>query len=614
MPGPRRFLSADPYSGGQQLTVDDTSNFVPNWQLPPSPPDDMIMAFADDGRSPTPVDPYTQKIKSFRNYIGENYAKPYVGEALAGALLDEDPLLNSHYSSEGKSGMRQAGAIAGSLPVGLALGAGKSLLKGGMRAAASAEPTVAKLLERGGAEFTGEHAVEEAGRFGRSPSMSSIADDVGGPGTPNVGPQFQERVAARAELARQGLPQSEIERIMQHAGEGTILDIPNIRNMGPTDELELLNRLHARGQGVQGVANPNNIPGISQLGRPARPAVSASRAPAIITPRRTGERVSPSGLILPQKPFEPTPGRILSIDPAAWENPDRIPTMEELIGAGYFDEGRPVDVSGITNKTNLQNPLGQRFMWKGGNAGGTGTTAREQIISSSQGHGRRGVIQEEAGSRLANLVNMKTPLAVETVEGGTIQPFVHGSPKQLGMVVNDERYRGAIPAVSLDRADLAHQMQEEQVIDTLGQISDRHEGQFLWDPQTSQMTPVDKGINYLMDYRQGGMRGTQGVPGRYFPGGGGDVADYYSTYGKLKSGGAWNKHLDPEVYQRTIARMKGISEADYRKALTPLKRIENYSGARELTDADFDALMRNFMGEIDTLGPRFENYYNLHKP
>jgi hypothetical protein len=273
--------------------------------------------------------------------------------------------------------------------------------------------------------------------------------------------------------------------------------------------------------------------------------------------------------------------------PGAWDNPDYIPTIGELIG-DHRSMGR-MGLGGMSSKRVLAAPGGLEYLHKGTPFGGVGNSETERIISGSQGQFLPSIVDEEVGTRYSNLINQKTPVAVQTKEGGTLQKMVPNMKAMEDMTRMEK-----------DDPRIWSQMSAEQPVDTLGQISDRHSGQFFYDENKGLMIPGDKGINYLEDYKGGPMRSWRGQN---------DVASYYNTYGEMERGGQFNQYLDPTKGHETISRIEQIPEADYRKALSPLKRKRG-----GMSDAEFNDIMRGFMGEIPTLRGRFTDYYRMHQP
>jgi hypothetical protein len=571
-------VSAQPWRAtvGPRRTIDDS------WEQP-SPmatPDDYIMAMPDYGRQETQQDPFTKYIQKSRNYIGENYAKPYVGQFAKGALEDNvlGDLLTGAPVPKDMTGSRALGnvaQVASMIPEGIWQG-GKAALTGAARAS---EPAIAKLLGRG-SEVAGTAAVEEMGRFGASPAMASIANDSGA-ARRFIAPHPDDARAARGVLKNMGMPSDRINAIMPDIGAGTALDLQNMRNMGPSDELHLLNRIGEKEARV------------------------AQRAPAIIIPGRN-QPPSASGLILPPNAGQITQHGMSSINPH-WTNPDVVPEIEQLMGAGYTNIGRPPGVHGASPKTFLRNQQGEDYMYKG-LPGGAIPGDEESFASIQQSASKWGgpglVNDEEAGTRLLRLLNKKTPLGVQVKEHGLITPIIHGNPRPLWELN---------PRGVHDDEQLAHQMMQEQVFDTLAQTGDRNEGQFLWDEANKKMWPVDKGLSDLREYKRGPQRAYGSSMTGQRP-----VADIgaYTPLGKSISGGsgrpnmtgAWNKYLDPKVGHEAIDVAESIPEADYREALKGLKRGGNMS------DAEFNDMMRGFMGEIPSLRQRFSDFYRLNQP
>lgn len=403
-------------------------------------------------------------------------------------------------------------------------------------------------------------------------SMSFISSPVGAVRGPFPRPQANEAMA-RNVLRQQGFPEASIDNIVANMGSDTGHDIQRMGQMGPTDEGDMLAKLHRRDAGIGPGHFQVPAPPVGQAG------IARGRAPNIIIPGRNTPRPT-------------SPGRMVSANalPGAWDNPDYIPTIGELIG-DHRSMGR-MGLGGSSPKRVLAAPGGQEFLHKGtpfGGSGGMGMSETEKIISNSQGRNLPSIVDEEAGTRFANLINQKTPLALQTKEGGTLQKMVPNMTplESMGHARKDD-------------PRLWSQMSAEQPVDTLGQITDRHSGQFFYDENSGLMIPGDKGINSLEDYKGGPMRSWQG----YQP-----VASYYNTYGEMEKGSQFNKYLDPTKGHETISRIEQIPEADYRKALSPLKRKRG-----GMSDAEFEDIMRGFMGEIPTLRGRFTDYYRLHQP
>lgn len=588
---------------GRRRTVD--GGFESSGPLPT--PDDYIMSLPDYGRQETQMDPYSQGIRRVRDYIGENYAKPYVGQFAKGAIEDNvlGDLLTGTPMPKDQTGSRTVGNIAqlaAMVPEGIWQG-GKAALGGAVK---SAEPAIAKLLGRG-SEVAGTAAVEEMGRFGASPAMASIANDSGA-ARRFIAPHPDDARAAAGELGRMGMPQGRIDAIMPHIGAGTALDLQNLRNMGPTDEMMLLNRIAEKEARVMGGGSTGaRIAGHTQTEAltPGGSQLIRRQAPAIIIPGRNAPP-SASGLIVPPNAGQITQHGMSSINPH-WLNSDVTPEIEQLMGAGYTNLGRPPGVHGASPKTFLRNQQGEDYMYKG-LPGGAIPGDEESFASIQQSASKWGgpglVNDEEAGTRLLRLMNKKTPLGVQVKEHGLITPVIHGQPPPIWKIN---------PHGLPDDEQLAHQMMQEQVFDTLAQTGDRNEGQFLWDDATKTMWPVDKGLSDIRGYKAGPQRAYGSALTGSMP-----IADIgaYKPLGKsisMGSGrpnqtGVWNKYLDPKVGHEAIDVVESIPEADYREALKGLKRNGNMS------DAEFNDMMRGFMGEIPSLRQRFSDFYRLNQP
>ena len=238
-----------------------------------------------------------------------------------------------------------------------------------------------------------------------------------------------------------------------------------------------------------------------------------------------------------------------------------------------------------------------------GGGHGAGAATESEINRRSTGWALPQIVNEEAGSRVANLLDTKTPIARQVAEGGSLQPYVKGHPFK-------EIWAGNIQGVSphaLDNANVARQMQESLPVDTLIRNSDPNRGNFMFDPDSGLVIPVDKGLAYPEMFTHGSSPNIFSNPQ--------NLAEDAYTYGRLEGRGgqrgvgAWNSHLDENVGLGFIRdKIEATPESAYREALTPIRR-----GGR-MSDADFDTLIRNFMQETQQLRPRMADWYRMHKP
>ena len=357
-------INPDPYDQpwratiGRRRTIDEgqpgVSNYTDDWKLSQPFNEDWRMALPDYGRAETQIDPYTSTVQGARTKLGQ-IAKSTIGEAAAGALLDEDPLLSSSYNPEGKSGMRQAGALAGSLPVGLALGVGTSLAKKGMRAAVSAEPAVARLLERGGSKISGM-AARDLTQEGERRVMSSAMPHPDVRIDPLANKKWQTLDDLRAAqespesweyTSSVGLPGPQLTRRIE-----TPPKLPRVVNIASDSDP------HGVGQQLfeTGLARREDIPkvmsqvdkdlagrihGFDDLTGEEKLALQA-HIDKMVEPRRLSYQQNvmagrpPSGA-----PAVHTSRRSASVNPFITpDDVDKVPAIEEIAGRGWTEAGR----------------------------------------------------------------------------------------------------------------------------------------------------------------------------------------------------------------------------------------------------------------------------------
>jgi len=254
-------------------------------------------------------------------------------------------------------------------------------------------------------------------------------------------------------------------------------------------------------------------------------------------------------------------------------------TREEIAGGPILDYGR-FDLSGIMSKGVGEGPSG-RVLEKGGLKSrddfGTPVGYAEPESSSAR---------ESAQTKVMELLGGDTPVAHRIEGGGTLQKFLPESYKSW----RDPSVNPFNAPSHVANPEIANQLAAEQARDTFGAVTDRHTGQFMFDPAAKKVVGVDKGFGRLDRY---------GFQGRLFPPEieAQDPIDMYHNIGKS---GPLAGLVDPDTYQRMAALGLSIPEPDWRRTLEPLM-----SGSQ----ADRDTQMRNFMQSIQGMPAHLEQYY-----
>jgi hypothetical protein len=253
-------------------------------------------------------------------------------------------------------------------------------------------------------------------------------------------------------------------------------------------------------------------------------------------------------------------------------------TREEIAGGPVLDYGR-FDLGGTINKRMGEGPGGKRMIEKGS---GLGRDDFGTVVGRSEPPSYSA--REEAQTKIMELLQGDTPVAHRIEGGGTMQrllpeSFEKWSYGDLSHIKNPE---------------IANQLAAEQARDIFGAITDRHGGQFMFDPAAKKMVGVDKGFGALGEY---GFRGRLMEPERIY--------GRYDPYASIAKGGQLEGLVDPDTYQRVAQLGLSIPEPEWRQVLDPLMGAE---GIR--AQSDKDTAMRNFMQSIQGMPAHLQRYYD----
>lgn len=279
------------------------------------------------------------------------------------------------------------------------------------------------------------------------------------------------------------------------------------------------------------------------------------------------------GLGTPDTPIPAGPGR---------------KTIEDVAGGPVLDYGR-FNLGGIIHKRVGEGPGGSRVMEKGG------MRSRDDFGTVSGRPMRpRESAQEEAQTRIMELLQGDTPIAHQISGGGTAQRFLPPSYKGWTKVTHSPTYQNTIAQVQTPA--IANQLAAEQARDIFGGVTDRHTGQFMFDPAAQHVIGVDKGFGDLGSY---GFRGSlMPAEDTLLPHTG------VGMYDEIAKGGRLRGLVDPDTYQRMAALGLSIPEPEWRQVLDPLMEAQFITGQR-----DKDTAMRNFMQSIQDMPAHLDKYY-----
>jgi hypothetical protein len=266
-------------------------------------------------------------------------------------------------------------------------------------------------------------------------------------------------------------------------------------------------------------------------------------------------------------------------------------TREELAGGPVIDLGR-FGFGGINSKRATEGPSG-RFMEKGTPGSYNYDSTPSAFVESDRSSSR-----EEAQTKIMELLGGDTPVAHRIEGGGTAQALL---PQSFVGWPYD--------SFTLDRLrtpEIANQLAAEQARDVFGAVTDRHTGQFMFDPTAQKMAGVDKGYGDLTTYN---LRGQLMPPDSMLSNAGGR-ANSIMMYDTLTKEGMYKGLVDPDSFQRVAALGLQVPESDWRRVLDPV--MENNFITSQ---ADKDAAIRNYMQSIQGMPAHLDRYYrNFVKP